>query len=103
LQVEEDIDPALVKVLVPPFSLQPLVENAVQHGVQSSPEAGCLCLIVRRVEVWLEMSVRDDGKGIPSSEVEQVFFAVRPRVHTLSCYVDDCERCLVALSTGDLQ
>ena len=30
------------------------------------------------------MSVRDDGKGIPSSEVEQVFFAVRPRVHALS-------------------
>jgi two-component system, sensor histidine kinase ChiS len=84
LQVEEDIDPALAEVLVPPFSFQPLVENAVQHGVQSSPEAGCLCLVVRRVGVWLEMSVRDDGKGIPSSEVEQVFFAVRPRVHTLS-------------------
>src|ERR1700693_4589886 len=39
---------------------------------------------VARVGVWLEMSVRDDGKGIPSSEVEQVFFAVRPRVHALS-------------------
>jgi LytS/YehU family sensor histidine kinase len=84
LKVEEDIDPALAEVLVPPFSFQPLVENAVQHGVQSSPEAGCLCLVVRRVGGWLEMSVRDDGKGIPSSEVEQVFFAVRPRVHALS-------------------
>ena len=84
LKVEEDIDPALAEVLVPPFSFQPLVENAVQHGVQSSPEAGCLCLVARRVGAWLEMSVRDDGKGIPSSEVEQVFFAVRPRVHALS-------------------
>ena len=84
LKVEENIDPALAEVLVPPFSFQPLVENAVQHGVQSSPEAGCLCLVARRVGAWLEMSVRDDGKGIPSSEVEQVFFAVRPRVHALS-------------------
>jgi two-component system sensor histidine kinase LytS len=84
LKVEEDIDPALADVLVPPFSFQPLVENAVQHGVQSSPEAGCLCLVVRRAGTWLEMSVRDDGKGIPSSEVEQVFFAVRPRLHALS-------------------
>jgi len=42
LKVEEDINPALAEVLVPPFSFQPLVENAVQHGVQSSPEAGCL-------------------------------------------------------------
>jgi two-component system sensor histidine kinase LytS len=84
LKVEEDIDPALAEVLVPPFSFQPLVENAVHHGVQSSPEAGCLCLVARRVGAWLEMSVSDDGKGIPSSEVEQVFFAVRPRVHALS-------------------
>jgi LytS/YehU family sensor histidine kinase len=84
LKVEEDIDLALAEILVPPFSFQPLVENAVQHGVQSSPEAGRLCLVVRRVGAWLEMSVRDDGKGIPSSEVEQVFFAVRPRVHALS-------------------
>jgi sensor histidine kinase YesM len=30
------------------------------------------------------MSVSDDGQGIPSSEVEQVFFAERPRVHALS-------------------
>ena len=84
LKVEEDIDPALVEVLTPPFSFQPLVENAVQHGVQSSPKAGCLRLAVRRVGKWLEMSVSDDGEGIPSSKVERVFFAERPRVHALS-------------------
>lgn len=84
LKVEEDIDPALVEVLTPPFSFQPLVENAVQHGVQSSSKAGCLRLVVCRVGKWLEMSVSDDGRGIPSSEVEQVFFAERPRVHALS-------------------
>jgi len=84
LKVEEDIDPGLAEVLTPPFSFQPLVENAVQHGVQSSPEAGRLRLVVRLAEQWLEMSVSDDGQGVPSSEVEQVFFAVRPRVHALS-------------------
>jgi two-component system, LytTR family, sensor kinase len=83
LKVEEAIDPGLAEVLTPPFSLQPLVENAVRHGLQSSPKAGRLRLAVRLVEQWLEMSVSDDGQGVPSTEVEEVFFASRPQVHAL--------------------
>jgi hypothetical protein len=82
--VEEEIDPALAGVLTLPFSFQPLVENAVQHGVQFSPKAGRLRLVVCRVGKWLEMSVSDDGQGVLSSEVEQIFFAERPRVHALA-------------------
>jgi two-component system, LytTR family, sensor kinase len=84
LKVEEAIDAGLSEVLTPPFSLQPLVENAVQHGLQSSATAGRLRLAVRLAGEWLEMSVSDDGQGVPSKEVEQVFFAERPRVHALS-------------------
>jgi two-component system sensor histidine kinase LytS len=83
LKVEQTIDPGLSKVLMPPFSVQPLVENAVQHGLHSSPRAGRLQLMVRPMGEWLEMSVRDDGQGVPSTEVEQLFFAERPRVHAL--------------------
>jgi two-component system, LytTR family, sensor kinase len=84
LKVEEAIVPGLAKALTPPFSLQPLVENAVQHGLQSSPEAGRLRIAVRETGQWLEMSVSDNGQGIPSKEVERVFFGVRPDVHALS-------------------
>ena len=84
MKLEQAIDPGLAKALVPPFSLQPLVENAVQHGLQSSPKAGCLRLVVRhRTGEWLDMSISDDGPGVPSTEVERVFFAVRPGVHAL--------------------
>ena len=83
LKVEQTIDPGLLKALMPPFSFQPLVENAVQHGLHSSPRAGRLQLAVRPTGPWLEMRVRDDGQGVPSTEVEQVFFAERPRVHAL--------------------
>jgi hypothetical protein len=40
LKMEQTIDPGLLKVLMPPFSLQPLVENAVQQGlhVDESPK-----------------------------------------------------------------
>src|SRR5580693_5826282 len=83
LKLEQRIDPDLLKVLIPPFSLQPLVENAVQHGLHSSPQAGRLQLAVRTTGPWLEMSVRDDGQGVSPTEVEHVFFAERPRVHAL--------------------
>jgi len=83
LKVEQTIDPGLLKALMPPFSFQPLVENAVQHGLYSSPRAGRLQLIVRPKEEWLEMSVRDDGQGVASTEIEYLFFAERPQVHAL--------------------
>src|ERR1700722_16804633 len=51
---EQTIDSGLEDALLPPFSLQPLVENAVQHGLQSKPAAGHLTLVVRRVEDWLD-------------------------------------------------
>src|SRR6516165_12062935 len=84
LKVEQTIDPDLLKVLMPPFSFQPLLENAVQHGLQSSPRAGRLQLAVRPTGPWLEMSISDDGQGLPSTEVERVFFGEGPRVHALS-------------------
>jgi two-component system sensor histidine kinase LytS len=83
LKVEETIDPHSLKSLIPPFSFQPLVENAVQHGLHSSARAGRLQLEVRATGPWLELSVSDDGQGVPSTEVEQLFFAECPRVHAL--------------------
>jgi LytS/YehU family sensor histidine kinase len=84
LKVEQTIDPGLSHVLVLPFSFQPLVENAIQHGLHSSPGAGRLLLVVRIAGPWLELSVTDDGQGVPSTEAEQLFFAERSRVHALA-------------------
>jgi two-component system LytT family sensor kinase len=83
LKVEQTIGTGLAAALTPPFSLQPLVENAVQHGLQSSPKAGRLRLTVRLAGQWVEMSVSDDGKGVPSTEIEQIFFAPRPSMNAL--------------------
>ena len=84
LKVEQTIDPCLLKALIPPFSFQPLVENAVQHGLHSSPGAGRIQLAARPTGQWLEMSIRDDEQGVPPTEVEHVFFAERQRVHALA-------------------
>jgi len=83
LKVEEAVDPGVADTLIPPFSVQPLVENAVQHGLQSSSGAGRLRVAIRSAGRWLEMSVSDDGQGVSSEEVEQIFFAERPQMHAL--------------------
>jgi LytS/YehU family sensor histidine kinase len=45
---------------------------------------GQLGLVVRPTGRWLEMSVSDNGAGVPSTKVDQLFFAKRQRVHALT-------------------
>jgi two-component system sensor histidine kinase LytS len=84
LKLEKTVQPGLANVLVPPFSLQPIVENAVQHGLHSTPHAGRLRIAIGAVGRWLEVSVSDDGRGVPSAEVEKVFFGNRSEVHAMA-------------------
>ncbi len=84
LKVEQAIDPGLSQALIPPFSLQPLMENAVRHGLPSSTKVGSVRLVVRRAGTWLVISISDDGKGVAASDIERIFFAVEPRVHALT-------------------
>jgi two-component system, LytTR family, sensor histidine kinase LytS len=84
LRIEQTIDPVALSAPIPPFSFQPLVENAIQHGIFSSPRAGHLRLVVRSAESSLEVSVTDDGVGVSPAEIENVFFRKRTRPHALT-------------------
>jgi two-component system, LytTR family, sensor kinase len=84
LRLENTIQPGLSNALVPPFSLQPIVENAVQHGLHSTPQAGRLSIVIGAVGQHLEMSVSDDGRGVPPADVERVFFGNRSEVHAMA-------------------
>src|SRR6185369_15055579 len=48
---------------LPPFSVQPLVENAIVHGVAPRASGGSVHVEARRAGDVLEISVRDDGPG----------------------------------------
>jgi signal transduction histidine kinase len=71
LVVKRDVEPAALAVPVPPLLLQPLVENAVTHGVARKVEGGEVRLVARVHGERLELRVEDDGDGMPQSpEVE---------------------------------
>ena len=63
LRVREDIAPGLEAVPIPSLLLQPLVENAVKHGIAPRVEGGTLSLTARREGDMLVLEVGDDGPG----------------------------------------
>jgi two-component system, LytTR family, sensor kinase len=68
LGVESELDPAAASVLAPPLVLQPLVENAVRHGLADRPEGGRITLRARIEGKQLVLTVDDDGAGAPAGE-----------------------------------
>jgi signal transduction histidine kinase len=66
LVVREDVEPEALSAQVPPLLLQPLVENAVRHGIMPREEGGTLRIEARRVGERLLLRVADDGPGPPS-------------------------------------
>jgi sensor histidine kinase YesM len=64
LTIDRQIDPDTLDVFVPYLILQPLVENAIRHGIASVPGPGTIGVTARRRNGQLELSVRDTGPGM---------------------------------------
>ncbi len=64
LIVETEVERAVLDAQVPNLILQPLVENAVKHGVGELSAGGRLELVARRSGELLVLSVRDNGPGL---------------------------------------
>jgi two-component system LytT family sensor kinase len=64
LRVRVQVDPEVLHAVVPVLSLQPLVENAVRHGVESRAEGGTVAIEGRDLGSDVELRVIDDGAGI---------------------------------------
>jgi sensor histidine kinase YesM len=63
LSVEVDIEDDVLECVVPPFSLQPLVENAIRHGIAPLARDGHLTIRAHERDGTLLLSVSDDGAG----------------------------------------
>jgi signal transduction histidine kinase len=84
LEVEWRIDPRTRSQPLPPMTLQPLVENALKHGLGARLEGGRLTLGAELSNGHLVLTVSDDGAGFPSRAEEHTGLGnLRRRLATL--------------------
>jgi two-component system, LytTR family, sensor kinase len=72
LHVTIDVPPDIRGTVVPAMSVQPLVENAVRHGVERHAGTGRVAISARTVGGDVELRVSDDGIGIEPERLEAV-------------------------------
>jgi sensor histidine kinase YesM len=77
--IRPDPTPDLLDRLVPTLILQPIVENAVVHGVARKPGGGTVWIIVEPADGVLLLRVQDDGPGMSPERMAQV---LAPREET---------------------
>ena len=67
LTVRLNLDPETLDASVPNMLLQPLVENAIKHGLAPRPEGGAIDIYARRMDAKLFLEVADNGLGMPEN------------------------------------
>jgi LytS/YehU family sensor histidine kinase len=69
LRLEQSVPDELMKALVPALILQPLVENAIRHGIEPRRGPGLISIEAKQEDKHLHLVVRDDGRGLPGADL----------------------------------
>jgi two-component system LytT family sensor kinase len=68
LRLEQSVPEELRKALVPALILQPLVENAIRHGIEPRRGPGFVSIEAKQDDQRLHLIVRDNGRGLPEED-----------------------------------
>ena len=71
-RTEYSIDPDCLDTRIVKFSLQPLVENAVSHGMSNTAHGGLVSVLVHRTGSDVEIRIRDNGCGISPARLKDL-------------------------------
>ncbi len=94
-----DADDDILAAHLPPLLVQPLVENAIRHGLEPRTEGGSLVIRCRRTGTAMLIEVEDSGRGFGAAGAEGVGLTnVRERLQ--SCYGDKAALTLESNATG---
>lgn len=101
LCVVSDVASDALRHQVPPFCLQPLVENAIRHGLDSRPDGGTLWIRIESQTDRLVLRVRDDGVGteLPVAE-PQTGIGLRALEKQLEIWEEGSGRLTIDTSPG---
>jgi two-component system LytT family sensor kinase len=75
LDAQFEIDPETLSALVPNFILQPVVENAVRHGISTRSGKGTIRIAAKRQNGQLQILIYDNGPGLPAQITEGIGIA----------------------------
>lgn len=78
LRILYDMDPELLTLEVPRLILQPIVENAIIHGLEKKTNGGQIQVYGRRKEEVAEIVIEDNGVGMSQEEVENLRTGLDP-------------------------
>jgi two-component system LytT family sensor kinase len=73
LRISKHIDNRTLEAFLPSMLLQPIVENAIKHGLAEKLEGGQISIRTSSVEARLVIEVEDNGAGIPEDRMSQVY------------------------------
>lgn len=75
-EVHFDIEPQTLRVSVPRFILQPLVENAIVHGMEMKADMGIVLIRTEQKDGILHIEVTDDGLGMDADQLAKIQLAL---------------------------
>lgn len=81
LQVSLQIAPEVLSTVIPFLSLQPLVENAVRHGLEAKVGSGLVQICARDLGAYTEVTIEDDGVGMDPEQLRLVLAGQHDGTH----------------------
>ena len=72
IEIVFDVPDPPPSVQIPPLTLQPLVENAIKHGLRKKRQGGRVIVSVKQQEDCMVFTVEDNGAGIPDEAVKRL-------------------------------
>ncbi|WP_304944501.1 sensor histidine kinase, partial [Vallitalea guaymasensis] len=72
LKVEYDIEEG-IQCKIPPLLIQPIVENAVKHGLMAKKAGGKIVISIKQREEYVVITVSDNGVGMTEEQLERLF------------------------------
>ncbi len=75
ISMEKQIDENLKDALIPRFTLQPLLENAIFHGIEPTGNAGSISLKIQKLSNGIiEINLTDNGRGMDAEQIKEILY-----------------------------